>query len=275
MHFVTYHLGIHFLITRIDKRALSPIFMALLKALMTRLRRKPSKAHKEEDNYSQLEILQRRHSFIEVKFPRLEQAFQSMILELHADDGFLVIDELYPAAGREKLMEGDEAEILAQVPGIKVAFFSKLLAREVIEGLPVYRMELPENIGSTVRRRAFRVYVEREPNLTVDLGKVGDTALSAQIVNLSPDGIKLSFRNNVTKALEKNRLLENCLIRLPTGIDIDAVIELRNIYSIRTPTQHTLAGGVLTVAIPSQRTKLSQYLASVQRKQRRREMRLN
>lgn len=248
--------------------------MALLKSLFARLRGAPAKTKKESDSYSQLEILQRRHSFIEVKFPRIEQSFQSMFLELHADDGFVVIDELYPADGREKLLEGDEAEITAQVPGIKVAFFSKLLLREVAEGLPVYRMELPEEIGSTIRRRAFRVYVEREANLSVDLGKIADQTFDAHIVNLSPDGIKLSLRGNVSKQLEKNRLLENCVIRLPNGIDIDGTIELRNIYTIRTPTLHTLAGGMLNVAIPSQRTKLSQYLAAVQRKQRRRESRM-
>ncbi len=254
--------------------------MALLKSLFTRLRGAQAKSRKEADNYSQLELLQRRHSFIEVKFPRIEQSFQSMILELHPDDSFLVIDELYPAAERQKLLEGDDAEIIAQVPGIKVNFFSKLLAREITEGLPVYRMELPEEIGSTVRRRAFRVYVERETNLSLDIGTIdsgnrSDAALDAHIVNLSSDGIKLSLRGNVSKQLEKNRTLENCLIRLPNGIDIDAAIELRNIYTIRTPTLHTLAGGVLNVAIPSQRTKLNQYLAAVQRKQRRRESRLS
>ncbi len=248
--------------------------MALFKSLFKRLRGAQSNARRDADNYSQLEILQKRHSFIEVKFPRIEQTFQSMILELHADDGFLVVDEFYPAEGRQQLLEGDEAEINAAVPGIKLSFFSKLLVREITEGLPVYRMELPEEIGATVRRRAFRVYVEREPHLGIDLGKVGDTHIETRIVNLSADGIKLSFSNNVSKLLEKNRQLENCLIRLPNGIDIDASIELRNIYTIRTPSVHTLAGGVLNVAIPSQRTKLNQYLAAVQRKQRRRESRL-
>ena len=248
--------------------------MALLKSLIARLRGSSAEHKGDADNYSQLEILQRRHSFIEVKFPRIEQAFQSMILELHADDAFLVIDELYPAEGREKLLEGDEAEIVAQVPGIKVAFFSKLLAREVAEGLPVYRMELPEEIGSTIRRRAYRIYVEREPNLSIDIASDDERMRSAHIVNLSPDGIKLSFPTNISKQLEKHRTLENCLIRLPNGFDIDCTVELRNIYAIRTPTAHTLAGGVLSVSIPSQRTKLGQYLAAVQRKQRRRESRM-
>jgi predicted SAM-dependent methyltransferase len=49
---------------------------------------------------------------------------------------------------------------------------------------------------------------------------------------------------------------------------------VRNAYVMRTPSLHTMVGGQLTIDMPSHRTKLDQYLASVQRKQRRREARL-
>jgi c-di-GMP-binding flagellar brake protein YcgR len=249
--------------------------MALLKKILVRLGLKSAQNHDDKsDNYSQLELLQRRHSFIEVKFPRIEKSFQSMILELHPDDSYLLVDELYPDAGRDELMEGDAAEISAQAPGIKVSFFSKLLARESIEGTPAYRMELPEEIGSTLRRRAYRVYVEREPGLAIDIRDEEGQPIDAHVVNLSGDGIKLSLRGNVSKLLEKNRALEKCVIKLPNHIDIDCSIDIRNIYVIRTPSLHTLAGASMSVPMPSHRTKLGQYLAAVQRKQRRREARL-
>jgi c-di-GMP-binding flagellar brake protein YcgR len=250
--------------------------MSPLKKLLVRLGLKSAdRKDQAEDNYSQLEVLQRRHSFIEVKFSRTERTFQSMILELHPDDSYLVIDEFYPPEGREDLLEGDEAEINAQATGVKVSFFSKLLAREMIDGVPAYRMELPEEIGSSLRRRSYRVYVERESALSIAARDKDGEPLNMQIINLSSDGIKLSLRGNASKLLEKNRQLENCVIRLPSGIDIDCDIEIRNIYVIRTPSLHTLVGGTLGVAMPSQRTKISQYLAAVQRKQRRRESRMS
>lgn len=249
--------------------------MALLKKILVRLGLKSAAdSNTKSDNYSQLELLQRRHSFIEVKFPRTEQSFQSMILELYPDDSYLLIDELYPVDKRQELIEGDAAEISAQAPGIKLSFFSQLLARETIDGTPAYRMELPEEIGSTLRRRAFRVYVERENGLAIEVRDSDGQPLEAHIVNLSSDGIKLSLRGDMSKQLEKNRVLEHCVIKLPNYVDIECSIEIRNAYVIRSPSLRTLVGATMQVPMPSHRTKLGQYLAAIQRKQRRREARV-
>jgi flagellar brake protein len=249
--------------------------MAPLKAFFRRFLAKTVTAQQTAaDRYSQLETLQHRHSFIEVKFPRIERSFQSMILELHAEDGYMLIDELYPAEGRQFLLEGDAAEIGGKSTGIVVSFYSRLLAREIAEDAPVYRMELPEEIGASYRRTSYRVYVERETGLTIDIRRPDGSSFDAHIINLSTDGVKISLRGDVSKEIAQNNLLENCLIQLPNGIDIDCTIDVRNAYAMRTPSLNTMIGGKLTVDMPSHRTKLDQYLASVQRKQRRREARM-
>ena len=249
--------------------------MAPLKAFFRRfLAKSVTTRQTAADRYSQLETLQRRHSFIEVKFPRIERSFQSMILELHAEDGYMLIDELYPAEGRQFLLEGDAAEIGGKSVGIVVSFYSRLLAREVADDAPVYRMELPEEIGASYRRTSYRVYVEREAGLTIDIRRPDGSSFDAHIINLSTDGVKISLRGDVNKDIAQNHLLENCLIQLPNGIDIDCAIDVRNAYVMRTPSLNTMIGGKLTIDMPSHRTKLDQYLAAVQRKQRRREARM-
>jgi c-di-GMP-binding flagellar brake protein YcgR len=250
--------------------------MALLKTLFNRFLSKSAQRERSaSDRYQQLELLQRRHSFIEVKFPRVEQSFQSMILELHPDEGYVLIDELYPPQGRQALLEGDMAEIGGRTPGVTVSFYSRLLQREMMDGAPAYRMELPEDIGASYRRHAYRVYVEREADLIIDIRDPEGNPFDATIINLSADGIKVMLRGDYSKLLEQQYLWENCLIRLPSGVDIDCALDIRNVYLMRTPSVHTLAGGKLTIATAQQRAKLDQYLASVQRKQRRRETRLS
>lgn len=249
--------------------------MAPFKSLLRRLLNKPAAVRQSAaDRYSQLETLQRRHSFIEVKFPRIERTFQSMILELHAEEGYVLIDELYPAEGRQLLLEGDVAEIGGKSTGVVVSFYSRLLARESAGEAPVYRMELPEEIGASFRRTSYRVYVEREAGLSIDIRKADGSSYHAHVINLSTDGIKISIAGDVSKDLKRNDLMENCVIRLPNGIDIDCHVDVRNVYAMRTPSLNTMVGGQLKLDLPSHRTKLDQYLAAVQRKQRRREARM-
>lgn len=250
--------------------------MALLKSLLNRLLHTPEDPKAGgDDRYRQLELLQRRHSFLDVHFPRIERHFQSLILELHPDEGYLLIDELFPADGRQLLLEGDIAEINARSSGGAVAFFSRLLLKETGDGVPAYRMELPEEIGGSYRRHAFRVYVERENDLQLDLRDGAGNPLPARIVNLSADGIKVSVDGDAVRLLEHHHQFDNALIRLPDDVDIECQIDFRNIYLMRTPHQHTIAGGKLDIALAPQRNKLSQYLAAIQRKQRRRESRLS
>ena len=249
--------------------------MPPLKSLLNRWFSPPAERNDAgDDRYRQLELLQRHHNFLDVHFPRIERRYQSLILELHPDAGYLLIDELFPADGRQLLLEGDVAEISARGSSGAVNFFSRLLLKESSGSAGSYRIELPEEIGGSYRRHAFRVYVERESDLLLDLRDGDGNPLPAHIVNLSADGIKISIDGDVVKLLEHHRHIDNALIRLPDETDIDCAIDLRNIYLMRTPEKHTLAGAKLDIAQAAQRNKLGQYLAAVQRRQRRRESRL-
>ncbi|MET0377497.1 MAG: flagellar regulator YcgR PilZN domain-containing protein [Spongiibacteraceae bacterium] len=247
----------------------------MLRLLLNRWLKKSSGADDSApDRFALLQQMQRRHSFIEVKFPRIERSFQSMILELRPSDGLFLADELYPPEGREKLLEGDIAEISCRERGLTVNFFSRLLLREVSDGVPMYHMELPDDIGASYRRHAFRVYVEREPDLGLDMRDAEGNPCNASVVNLSADGIKVSFAGDYAKQIEREQHFKNVLIRLPDGGDIDCEIQFHNSYVMRSPGLHTLAGGSLKITTAPQRTRLDQYLASVQRRQRRRESRM-
>ena len=249
--------------------------MAFFTSLIDKLFNRSNANNKvKNDQYEKLEQLKRSHDWIEVKVTQTEHVYQSLVLDIDMDNRELVIDDLYPPDGVEKLQPGDTIEIASRARRAQVSFYTRILAREAIDGKSAFRVELPEAIGATHSRQAYRVYVNNEQHLSIDAHHDGVALADLRIINLSTEGIKLSFAEDLSAQLEKNRLLENCLIKLPTGFEVDCTIELRNIYQIRTPHPHTLAGGVMTVELPQQRVKLEQYLAAVQRKQRRRESRI-
>lgn len=253
--------------------------MALLKTLINRLFATP--AHSESDHatdhFEQLDAVRRQHEWVYVTVSKTENRYQSLILEIDPDNKELLIDELYPAENLQSLQPGDTLQVTSESRQVNVSFYSRLLAIETRQEGKVYRLEMPEEIGRNQSRGAYRVYVENEVGLDIDINVNGEHLPAVNIINLSIDGIKLSFANDMSDTFNLRRQsvvkLSECLIYLPDGAAIDCDVLLRNLYTIRAPHLHSLGGGQLLINDPQQKVKLQQFLAAVQRRQRRMENR--
>lgn len=223
------------------------------------------------DDFIELDKLRINHEWINVNVIKNDHSYQSLILNIDLDNNELLIDELYPPNDLSKIEAGDTLSIRSQSSRTQVSFFSRILAREFNNGTGSWRLELPENIGRNHGRNAFRIYVENEQDIAIEIYCNQDPLHGVHIINLSSEGIKLSFDNEYESLLKHQSLFTDCIIRLPNDIDIDCNIELRNSYNIRKPVPHIISGGKLIINNPQHRTKLQQYIASIQRKQLRRD----
>lgn len=227
------------------------------------------------DHYDRLHYLQQHHEWIDVTLCKTGDNFQSLILALDPDQKELLIDELYPVESNRQLQSGDRLEISSRSKRAPISFFTRILASENRQGEIAYRLELPEDIGIQHSRGAFRVYVENEVGLDIDIQISGAAIPAVRIINLSTDGIKLWLPIDAESSLSASPRIEDVVIRLPNGLYIDCEIELRNRYVIKTPHPHIVAGAKLVIHNAQQRVKLQQFLAAVQRKQRRKQFREN
>ena len=254
--------------------------MAFFKSLFNKIipnRRQPDETQ-PDDHYVTLESLRTKHQWIDVIVTKTDTAYQSLILKIDIEQRELIIDELYPPEGLEHLETGDTLEVSSKEPN-QVKFYTRILAFDQREDATYYQLELPDEVGQRQNRGVFRVYVDNESGLDATLVYKNTPLRNVRIINLSVEGLKLSFDDDIinesTDKDTSDQLLHNCILQLPTGDDIDCDIELRKLYRIHAPQPHTLSGGKLTISNPQHRVKLQQYLAAVQRKQRRREMRIN
>lgn len=232
-----------------------------------------------DDRHSALEYLARSHSFVEVNFHRTGRRYQSMILALRAELGEIVLDELFPDEGTLELQRGDLADVIQRGngpdgEGQPLSFVTRLLGREELHGAPAYRMELPASIDGSGPRRAYRVYVENEADLALEMAFDEASPLLCRIVNLSIEGLKIDIDGDHSKELRNQRLFRDCRLQLPDGSDINCELDVRNVACVQKPAPHTLIGAMLKIPSAPQRVRLNRYLASIQRKQRRREIRL-
>lgn len=245
--------------------------MRLIKSLFNSAFSKASKSvEADTDHYQSLEALRAQHEWIEVKFIRTGQRYQSLILNIDMDNGELLIDELYPPENLNTIEAGDRVEISSQSRVKPVNFFTRILSRQFNAGEGSWLLELPDEIGRNINRSTFRIYVENEQQLDIEMYTPDGEALPrVRVINLSAEGIKLAFSLESEPQLNKQHFFEHCLLRLPTGVDIDCAIDLRSVYSIHTPKPHILGGGKLIIGNPQHAVKLQQYLAAIQRRQRR------
>ena len=224
-----------------------------------------------KDHYLQLQRLRIDHDWVAVKITKSGETYKSLILQVDAENHELVIEQLYPPQNLEHIKPGHTVEITSLNNHKPVNFYSRILAREENGDEVSWRLELPEEVGNNQNRNVFRVTVPSEQELEIELYH-GNTLLhDVRIINISAEGVKLSFSEQRKDQLSINQSFTNCVIRLPGAITINCDIQLRNLSSIDIdgPQPYLLGGGILTIAKPQQRIKLQQYLAAVQRQQRR------
>jgi len=248
--------------------------MAFLRSLIDKLVTNTNTDSSElADHYSSLERLRVSHEWLDVKVTKTNHSYQSLVLEIDIENGELLVDELFPPEHLNDVQPGDTVQVITHSKNQPVDFYTRILSREFNNGTTAWRLELPAEIGANHNREAFRIYVESEVGLHIEVTHNGEPLRDVRIINLSIDGLKLSFNKEARERLDALQKLDDCLIRLPNDTDIDCSIELKSLYDIRTPYPHLLGGGKLVIENAQQRVKLQQFLAATQRKQRRRESR--
>ena len=246
--------------------------MAFIKSMLNKiLSNSDQDTRGNKDHYLQLKRLRIDHDWITAKIAKNGEIYQSLILQVDIENSELVIEELYPPKNLEYIKPGDTVEIYSQNDNKPVNFYGRILAREENGDEASWRLELPDEVGHNQNRNVFRVTVPNEQDLEIDLYCGNELLTGVDIINISAEGIKLSFAEELKDQLDNNQQFPASIIRLPGAIDIDCDIQLCNLSSIHSPQPRLLGGGILTIAKPQQRVKLQQYLALVQRQQRRQE----
>ena len=248
-------------------RSLKTLFNRLLSRLG--LQSTPS-----SNQYQRLEMLRDQHQTINLRVVHSNNNYQTLVLRIDLDNKELVIDNLFPPLSQEILNTGDTVELISQAPDCLLNLYTRVICHEQEGKESYYRLELPMDMGKNHNRKSYRVYVDGERNLSINLGIDEKELNNVRINNLAVDGIKLYFVNNIQDKLSIGRFFDQTVITLPDGYNIDCQLQIRNRYLFRATRPHSIAGGTLLISNAQQQKKLELYLASVQRKQRRRENRV-
>lgn len=174
------------------------------------------------------------HCLLDIRLHGEDAAYQSAIIELLPDSGYLVIDALTPDGGDALAARLPDVRVRTRVNGMEVKFASRILARGSQGGLPYYKVRYPDEIEYPQRRRELRVTVPFDRGVPVRFETRSGTWVRGEIRDLSAGGFCARLLSGDVVNIETEcGQTSACEIDLPGHGTLHAVVELRHMLPSR------------------------------------------
>ena len=244
--------------------------MAITALLADWMNSKRASSSSSQSVFMTLLMLQRRYNLLKVRREYDREEYQSMILEVDIIRRRVIIDELFPSGKSITVIPGQTLKITSrQRHGVTLGFSSKVIEISERDGLPVYVIEMPKQIQSEQRRKAYRVPVDQSTGLGVELPGPNQQRVSCTPVDISVSGMRVQTLGDLTKFLRRHPVLPGCQINVENQGSVRCTLDVRNARYEETSGEHTIIGGRFLGLSYSDKRLMEQTLASIQRQQQR------
>ena len=174
------------------------------------------------------------HCLLDIRLDGEDAAYQSAIIELLPDTGYLVIDALTPHGGDALAARLPNVRVRTRVNGMEVKFLSRILARGSQSGLPYYKVRYPDEIEYPQRRREFRVNVPFDRGVPVRFETRTGAWVRGEIRDLSAGGFCARLLSGDVANIEQEcGHTSACQIDLPGHGTLRTLVELRHMLPSR------------------------------------------
>ncbi|RMG50477.1 MAG: hypothetical protein D6717_13835 [Gammaproteobacteria bacterium] len=150
------------------------------------------------------------------------QTYATAVLAVFPDRERLVLDELTPEEGHQRLIEEKHIRCHALLDGIRTSFSSQLVHHDSKDGISYYVLAYPERIFYEQKREDYRVRVARELRSAVRI----EERVEGQVHDLSLGGLGILFPGH--SHFHTGEILMNATIILPNKRTIQCDLEVRH-----------------------------------------------
>lgn len=174
------------------------------------------------------------HCLLDIRLDSDRSAYQSAIIELLPEQGYLVIDALTPASGDSLAAALPGLRVRTRVHGMEVTFLSRILARGSQHGLPYYKVRYPDDVEYPQRRRESRVTVPLDRGVPVRFETRTGSWVRGEIRDLSPSGFCARLLSGDVASIQQDSGRPTaCEIDLPGHGTLNAAVEVRHMLPSR------------------------------------------
>ncbi len=200
-------------------------------------------------------------ALLRVTLPGFRSSYNSAILRMDPEQDFLILDELNPRQGHERLLEVRSLNASATVQGVETRFSGDLEEIGDSSGIAYYRLPFPKEVLYVQRRISFRVKVSMTAPIAAIFERGEGPSLRGRILDLSEGGIGVEFSQFVT--LRPGEIVP-CHMRLPDGRQVGCKLEVRHCSASQDQARVRIGGRFVELQ-PQRRKALSRLVADLQR----------
>ena len=164
-----------------------------------------------------------------LRFAERNQRYQTFLVDINREKGWIAIDELVPSDGERLLLAGETFHIEGFHEGVRIAWTNEHPAHAgELDDAPCYWIPLPLEVLYHQRRNAYRAQLVAGQVIGVTLsGRMIKKPLEGKLLDMSATGCRLSFKGDIQDRLQTGQVYELCA-RLPFG-PITTEVELRHL----------------------------------------------
>ena len=179
--------------------------------------------------HANLRPLQDSHTPLQVRFADRSQRYQTYLVEINREKGWLALDELIPSDGERMMAAGEPFQIEGYLEGVRIAWNNPYPSHlGELDDARCYWVPLPSEILYHQRRNAYRAALTGQP-IDADLGgKLLKKPVTGRVIDMSATGCKLSFKGSLQTGLHTGQVHDQLSIKLPFGT-ITTAAELRHV----------------------------------------------
>lgn len=189
--------------------------------------------------------------------------YTSALLELDLQNGTLVLDELTPASGNERVAELKRFHATARLAGGQVRFRANVQQIDEANGALRYVASLPDALTYEQRRNAFRARVPVGLVVPAVLTSDTETTYECEVLDISTFGVRLDTAGGAELAVDDGHHYA-CQINFPEGGSISGEVELR--FVGEDPVTHRVhIGARFSNLLGPQRKAIERFVMYLQR----------
>jgi c-di-GMP-binding flagellar brake protein YcgR len=176
-----------------------------------------------------LRLLLDNHIPLLIRFAERNQRYQTYLVEISREKGWIAFDELIPSDGERLMASAEPFQVEGYYEGVRIAWNNNHPVHlNELDGAPCYWTPLPDQILYHQRRNAYRAPLSAQPIAAELSGQSIKKPLEGKVLDMSATGCKISFPGNLQNSLQAGQVYEHLSAKLPFGT-ITTAAELRHV----------------------------------------------